>query len=162
MRESVFYGRDIYSTVITDGGIGLFRLSSGQWEEVIPPQRQSISGLKRHGDMLYFSSDLDGVLNIYAYRPASGELLRLTNSEYGADYPYFSLSGDRLYYSEYSLGGYTPVSTAADTLRSDTASFEAPYRHTIAEMLSAQSEDLIAERGITNTLHLTAIIDERE
>ena len=160
MRESVFYGRDIYSTVITDGGIGLFRLSSGQWEEVIPPQRQSISGLKRHGDMLYFSSDLDGVLNIYAYRPASGELLRLTNSEYGADYPYFSLSGDRLYYSEYSLGGYRPVSTAAGTLRSDTASFDAPYRHPIAEMLSAQSEELIAERGISDTLDRADFMDE--
>lgn len=153
IRESVFIGGDIYCSVITDGGIGLFRYSADRWTTVVEPQSRSISGLKEYGGSLYFSSDLDGVLNIYRLDPVSCRLTRLTNSEYGADYPYFSPTDGRLYYSEYSLGGYRPVSLSADSLRHDSVSFSAPYRHPVAEMLSAQSEELLEERGIRDTLN---------
>ena len=76
------------------------------------PQHQSISGLKAYKDHLYFSSDLDGVLNIYRYDLGTDSLLKMTNSGYGADFPYFDPSGKTLYYCEYGPEGYRPVKAA--------------------------------------------------
>lgn len=155
LRESVFDGSSIYCSVIQENGIGIYRLCDGQWSEVVAPQGQSISGLKLHGRELYFSSDLDGVINIYSYNPGSGILLRRTNSEYGADYPYFDPSGEKVYYSEYSLGGYRPVSLPADRMRSDSSDFSRPFRHPMAEFLTRQTRSSFkpapgdtADRGI--------------
>lgn len=159
IRESVFDGEDIYCSVIMDDGIGLFRYSSGEWTEVVAPQSQSISGLRRHGHSLYFSSDLDGVINIYILNPGTGILKRLTNSEYGADYPYIDPAGGKLYYCEYGPDGYRPVSISAGTFRNDSASFSTPYRHPAAEMLSAQSDELLASRGIHDTLDFEDFMD---
>ncbi|HIZ85334.1 MAG TPA: hypothetical protein IAC04_02460 [Candidatus Coprenecus stercoravium] len=139
IRESVFDGPVIYSTVITDSGIGIFRYEDGKWSETAAPQRQSISGLKLYGRSLYFSSDLDGVLNIYRYSPGSGELVRVTNSEYGADYPWYDTDGG-LYYCEYGLKGYRPVHSGAGELLTDSADFTAPFKFPMAEYLTAQSE----------------------
>lgn len=140
IRESVFYGNDIYCSVIQPDGIGIYRLSEDRWTEITAPQAQSISGLKRHGDSLYFSSDLNGVLNIYVYSLADRTLTRVTNSEYGADYPFFDPASEKLYYSEYSLGGYRPVRSGPEQLIHDSADFSKPYTHPLAEFLTHQTE----------------------
>lgn len=140
VRETVFDGKDIYCSVIQDGGIGIFLYREGKWSEMIAPQGQSISGLKIFSRSLYFSSDLNGVLNIYRYGIDSGTLLRMTNSEYGADYPYYDPTGRRVYYCEYGLKGYRPVSSTPERLLQIPADFSNPYRHPVAEMLSRQSE----------------------
>ena len=141
IRETVFDGNDIYCSVIQDNGIGIYRFSGGKWTETVPPQNQSISGLKRHGRNLYFSSDLDGVLNIYSYCLDSGRLTRRTNSEYGADFPYFDPEGKTLYYCEYGTGGYRPVKASGSQLTAVPADFSEPYRHPMAEYLTRQTQD---------------------
>ena len=147
IREPVFDGDTIYSSVILEDGIGIFRLHDGAWHNVIAPQRQSISGLRIYGRCLYFSSDLDGVVNIYRYSLDSGTLRRLTNSEYGADYPYFDSENGRLYYCEYGLGGYRPVYAAADRLQDTVMSFDRPYSHPLAEFLTAQTDLFLDSSG---------------
>lgn len=141
IRESVFEGGKIYCSVIQENGIGIYCLTDGEWSEVIPPQGQSISGLKLSGRNLYFSSDLNGVLNIYTYSLDSNALTRITNSEYGADYPYFAPSGNRLYYCEYGMGGYRPVSSAASSMIEVPEDFSKPYWHPLADFLTDQTRD---------------------
>lgn len=143
IREQVFDGKDIYCSVIQEDGIGIYRLSGGRWTEVTAPQRQSISGLRLHGRDLYFSSDLNGVVNIYRYSlegTGGGHPVRITNSAYGADYPYFDPSSDTLYYCEYSLDGYRPVVSSPDQLTEVREDFSKPFRYPLAELLSAQTE----------------------
>lgn len=143
IREQVFDGKDIYCSVIQEDGIGIYRLSGGRWTEVTAPQRQSISGLRLHGRDLYFSSDLNGVVNIYRYSlegTGGGHPVRITNSAYGADYPYFDPSSDSLYYCEYSLDGYRPVVSSPDQLTEVREDFSKPFRYPLAEFLSAQTD----------------------
>lgn len=149
IRESAFIGKEIYCTVIQDGGIGVYRYSRGEWSEIIAPQGQSIMGLKFYRRNLYFSSDLNGVINIYRHDIDSGETVRMTNSEYGADYPYYDPDGRRIYYCEYGLDGYRPVSSSLRQLIEERADFSRPYRHPLAELLSNQSREYTA--GITDT-----------
>ncbi|HIZ86642.1 MAG TPA: hypothetical protein IAC03_00550 [Candidatus Coprenecus pullistercoris] len=138
-RESAFIGGSLFSTVITEDGIGIYRLRDGKWSETVRPQPQSISGLKAAGDILYFSSDLDGVLNIYCLDTRNGSLYRLTNSEYGADFPYYDPETRQLFYCEYGLGGYRLVCSGHDRLQRKPADFKEAYRHPLAEFLSAQA-----------------------
>lgn len=155
IRESVFDGGDIYCSAIQEDGIGIYRLADGEWSEIIPPQGQSISGLKINGRKLYFSSDLNGVLNIYTYCLDSNALTRITNSEYGADFPYYGPSGEKLYYCEYGLKGYRPVSATPDQLTETPENMSRPYGHPLAEFLTNQTRDAYtpspsdtADRGI--------------
>lgn len=141
IRESVFDGNDIYCSAIQDNGIGIYLYSNGTWSEIIAPQGQSITGIKLYGRSLYFSSDLNGVVNIYRYDLDSRSLFRMTNSEYGADYPYFDPTGEKVYYCEYGLDGYRPVSSTTGQLIQVPADFSEPYSHPLAEMLTRQSEE---------------------
>ena len=58
------------------------------------------------GSRLYFSSDRTGIANIYAWEPASGEILQLTNLVSGAYTPAPSPDGTRLAYIGYTSRGY--------------------------------------------------------
>ena len=152
IRESVFVGGILYCSVILEDGIGIFRLDpqSEKWSGTVAPQHQSISGLKAYKDHLYFSSDLDGVLNIYRYDLGTDSLLKMTNSGYGADFPYFDPSGKTLYYCEYGPDGYRPVKADYAQLCDTAADFSKPYRWPLAELLSAQSEKRL-ENSMTDS-----------
>ena len=143
IRESVFVGDTVYCSVILEDGIGIFSISlpEREWSMTVAPQHQSISGLKAYKDNLYFSSDLDGVLNIYRYDLGADPLLKMTNSGYGADYPYFDPSGKVLYYCEYGLDGYRPVKAEYAQLSNTAADFSTPYKWPLAEIISAQSKE---------------------
>ena len=143
IRESVFVGDTVYCSVILEDGIGIFSISlpEREWSMTVAPQHQSISGLKAYKDNLYFSSDLDGVLNIYRYDLGADSLLKMTNSGYGADYPYFDPSGKVLYYCEYGLDGYRPVKAEYAQLSNTAADFSTPYKWPLAEIISAQSKE---------------------
>lgn len=153
IRESVFIGDTVYSSVITENGIGIYRLVSPSegWSVTVMPQSQSISGLKAFRHNLYFSSDLDGVVNIYRYNLQDSTLHRITNSEYGADYPYFDPEGRTLYYCEYGTDGYKPVRATTDMLQDSMADFSRPYRYPLAEVLAHQAKERIDSLAAKDT-----------
>ncbi len=155
IRESVYIGGDLYASVVQPGGIGVYRLRDGAWTEVIKPQSQSIISLRAIDGNLYFTSDLDGVNNIYTYDIASDKLTRITNSRYGADYPYIDPVTNNLYYSQYGLLGYAPVVTALEERDSTVKSFDEPYKFPVAEALAAQ----IREQGVAPLEGLTPGVD---
>ncbi len=107
--ESAFVGEDIYCTVLFESGVSVYRYDNREWSEILTPQHISISSLKSNGEFLYFSSDVDGLNNIYSYYPDQDVLMAISNSQYGAKYPYV-IGGD-IYYSDFSLNGYRPVRT---------------------------------------------------
>jgi hypothetical protein len=58
------------------------------------------------GSQLYFSSDRTGIANIYAWKPATGEVSQVTNVVAGAYTPAPSPDGKRLAYIGYTSRGF--------------------------------------------------------
>lgn len=151
IKESVFIGGDIYCSAILDKGLGIYKYSDGDWSEIVPQQNQTIVGMKGYKNGLYFTSDLDGVNNIYYYDLSTQKLTALTNSKYGASDPYIEPQSRILYYSEFDQMGYHLAKNPLDSLPRREKSFENPYRHPIAEMLSSQAK-MSASASITDTV----------
>jgi len=138
LKESVFTPEGIFSTVIMDSGLALYRYRDGEWKEMIPQQHQTISQLRFSEGRIYFSSDQDGVLNIYAYNLSDCSTVRVTNSLYGAEYPYLSTTDSALYFSDFGRLGYRVVRIGTDSLRCDEADFSRPADYPLARMLTQQ------------------------
>ena len=135
--------RSIYASIITGKGMGLYRYD-GAWHRVVDPQSRMIRDLQAAGDsLLYFVSDLDGLSNMYALRPAQDpdsapELQRLGSAPFSAAHP--SLDGDgTLYYADYDYHGYQPVAIPLDSVARSRASFDEPVVNEVAERNSAQA-----------------------
>ncbi len=141
IKEAVFVGKKIYASVIAKEGIALFALepASGEWSRETPWHRRSINRLGRFGEDLVFESDLNGTNNIYGYNPVLKFLHRLTNSRFGAFFPYPSQDGSLLYYSDFDRSGYKIVSVRKDSLLWEPASFLTTVSYPAAEMMSLQS-----------------------
>ena len=158
---SVWLDDRIYALIITEKGLGLYRIDmSGVWENIIEDQNAAITELQATDEALYFLSDMDGVMNVYMFNPEQGSLRRLTNSEYGASEPH--IYDGALYYSEAHLKGKYPVKIQLDSivpcgseydprfLLSVTGSpingkIETPYRYVVAETLTAQAKEALGE-----------------
>ena len=141
LQSSVWASESLlYVSVLTDSGLGIYayNLDSGIWNMVVPHQYQSITRLRFHDGLLWFSSDLNGTDNIYAVNPQTDpvQLFMLTNSKYGAFGPYPTIGA--LYYSDYSYAGLRPVVAHIDSLKWEGAHFEQPYEPLHAKKLSEQ------------------------
>ncbi|MEN6618461.1 MAG: hypothetical protein ABFC28_03035 [Rikenellaceae bacterium] len=138
IKESVFFGKGIYATVITDKGMGLFylNLKTGAWSKEIDEQNMDITRLNSYGEGLYFESDLDGTNNLYCYRPEIKFLQRLTNSRFGAFAPFLDGANGIVYYSEYDKNGYRAVSAKLNDLLWQPATFINAYSYHEADILS--------------------------
>lgn len=155
LKEPVFVGGDIYCSAILEEGLGIYKLEDGGWKEIIPQHNSTIVGLKSYDEKgFYFSSDLDGVNNIYYYNIADESLERLTNSKYGASDPYIIPSENTLYYSEYSTMGYKLGKDALDTLNVKKMSFSHPHKRPVAEMITEQAKES-ALFEITDTIDIS-------
>ncbi|MBR1538470.1 MAG: hypothetical protein IJ636_03085, partial [Bacteroidales bacterium] len=129
---------DIFATIVTEKGMGLYRYR-GSWKSVVLPQSRMIRDLRADGDsLLYFVSDLDGLSNIYTFDPEKDLLHRVTSARFGAANPL--LEGDgTLYYSDYDHLGYQPVKAALDSLPRRIHSFWNPYVNELAERNARQA-----------------------
>jgi len=150
IQETVFVGDYIYATIIFPEGVGIWKISeddvlehSANWIEVLPAQACEVRNLRHshYRNGIYFASDLDGVLNLYAYAEESGELYRLTNSKFGANYPFVDSEHNALYYSEYDDKGYHIVRTPIDSLQVKPMDWNKPYVSPVIKALVAQKEE---------------------
>ncbi len=139
IKEIAYIGDTIYCSVILDKGLGIYCFDGTEWKEVIPQQNQTLTGMKSSDQYLYFTSDLSGVNNIYAYDTAKDSLYKLTNALYGASDGY--IDKDRLIYSEFGHKGYHLAQNNLSELKWEAADFTAPYKYPIAEMLSSQAKE---------------------
>lgn len=133
----------LYALIITESGMGLYKtdlsIGDGVWHNEIPDQHKYIQDLSSTGGNLYFTSDLDGLVNSYLYEPDLKLLRKLTNSRFGARYPHIDTQSGRLYWADFGLKGYQPVSAPLDSLDWRVADFEKPFVNDIAEHLSRQA-----------------------
>ena len=159
--ETVFIDEWLYATLATDAGLALLRiryrdLASGGWITVIPPQQAAISGLRHlKGQWLCFSSDRDGVQNIYALHPANERIFRLTNSRYGAESPYLDGEHQTLFFSEFDSRGFHLASLNFKELLWEEVNFlhredDAVLRTLVAQHAAAHPEPAVADSSYLN------------
>ena len=104
---------------------------------MIPQQNQTLTGLKSDGKYLYFTSDLSGINNLYAFDTGTSTLYKLTNALYGASDGF--IRDGVVYYSEFDHQGYHLAKNDLKDLKWEEADFASPYKYPIAEMLSQQA-----------------------
>ena len=101
-------GNEIYVTSVCNEGTGIMALDmkTGDWRDLVAPSFVNISGVFECDDMVCFHSDISGIDNLYATKPGSGRLYRVSNSYMGAFEGNLSSSGRKLAFSEYSAEGF--------------------------------------------------------
>ncbi|MFA7116224.1 MAG: hypothetical protein WC140_03170 [Bacteroidales bacterium] len=137
LQEITYLNGIIYSTIVTDQGMGIYKYDK-KWERVSPLTYKSISHLKSANNHLIFTSDLDGLQNIYSYNPTIKKLFRLTNSKYGAEYPIFGKGF--LIYSDYHYLGYRISKIDSSIIKPQKANFLSPYKDPVYTKLKKQEK----------------------
>lgn len=161
ITSATWSGDYIYMTALSAKGLAMYRAKYGydtnelleEWQMIIKPQTSKISDLSDEGDYLYFSSDMDGVNNIYKLQ--DGKIERITNDKYGASSPY--VYEGYIYYTAASSDGYYPVKaqlcSAADYNSSrdvvlNNGQLENLYVYPVAERLSQQAKAALEQEGL--------------
>ena len=140
----------------------LFRYDGNSWERVIAPQKRAIRSLQASGDsLLYFVSDLNGVSNIYGYRPENDELRQIASSPFSAANPYMDEEGS-LWYSDYDKHGYQPVKLASKDFENREASFSRPFLNPITEHNARQAEKYVVPLSAREDSLLRKSVDSLE
>ena len=134
--EPVLIGKDIFASGITEEGFSIYRLP--EWKPLFSPAHSKINRVFENGGLIWFTSDRDGVNNLYSVDPSTGEMLQRTSTRFGGNEFAFSPEGD-LYYSAPTTSGRVVRKLPADSLLAIPVSFGA-YPSKRAERLSAQEE----------------------
>ncbi|MBR4771997.1 MAG: hypothetical protein IK009_04610 [Bacteroidales bacterium] len=140
IKELVWIGDVLYCLIVTADGLGVYSMGDDGWSTAIAPQWQNISDMGaseirlngRMMEVLTFTSDVDGVSNIYAYVPRNHTVYRLINSPYGAACANGFLDGG-LIYSSYGRNGYSIVSTAAEDFELKVVDMSSPHSFPLAD-----------------------------
>ena len=132
--ELVWIGDDLYASGITDGGFSIYRVPG--WEPLFTPAHSKINRLFQRDSLIWFTSDMSGVNELYSLDPVSGEMLQRTCLRFGGREFAFSPEGD-LYYCAPTVKGRVVRVLAADSLFCRPVEFRA-MQVASAEMLSAQ------------------------
>ena len=139
VKENTYFKGEVYSTIVTKDGMAIYKNVGSSWKRISKIQHQSISHLRSTDDFIYFTSDLDGVLNTYTYYPDKDSLVRITNSKFGANFPY--ITNGTLYYSDFTLNGYKLAKNKIEELKPVVKNFAEPYLFPMAEFISQQQKD---------------------
>jgi len=129
-----------YCLVVTRDGLGLYSYDDEGWKVRIAPQWQNIADISgnelmidgRITPVITFGSDVDGVSNIYAYVPESGEVWQLINSPYGAAFA-GSYKDGALLYGSYGSAGYSLAVVSEADFEMKKTDMSAPYIFPLAE-----------------------------
>ena len=151
---------DLYATVMTHEGIGIFRFD-GAWRRVVDPQLRMIRDLRTDGDRLLFISDLDGLSNLYTFDPDRNDLDRISSVPVGAATPSLDDHGT-LYYADYDHLGYQPVSIALKEMARKKAFFHLPYINRFADSNAEQAAGHVVPRTAAEDSLLRLQIDSLE
>ena len=161
VTETVWLGDRIYAAGISEHGYGLYsiqdftsgglpdtgtdavaRKTSPAMTQELGPEPVKITRLHVNGGDILFTSDKNGVNELYRYSPQTRRLYQMTSTEYGAEGFAFSPDRKKLYFSASSAAGkIIRCSDTADLLEKET-SFEDIHRYVIPDALSAQEKEL--------------------
>lgn len=121
-------------------GITIRQLDSrtGEWTETLSPTWANITSPVWSNGKLYFESGADGTNNIYAMDFPGGKPYKLTTARFGAFTPALSTDKKNLLFADFQSGGYNISSVPLDKAKARPADFNNPYKHKLAETISAQ------------------------
>ncbi len=86
--------------------IRMYNLKTQSFRNLLPFSDQIASRPVDYGEFVIYSSTYTGINNIYAVNKATGEILKITNSRFGAFEPDVSPRGNKLAYSDYTAMGF--------------------------------------------------------
>ena len=144
-KEGVMYNGKIYATAITEKGVGLYSCERGSsafggWVAEIEDQSRRIESLRVIKEGICFTSDLNGVSNLYVYEPETEKTRQMTNARFGVGGASLFPDGKRILYPNFSHLGYDMVSSGSDSLLRKEVSMTEPYRYEIADKLSEMAD----------------------
>lgn len=133
--ESVWMGDSLFTSAVTKDGMGIYTLP--EYKPLMKPVFNKIHSLFQRDGRICFTSDLNGVNELYSLNPSSGEIERRSNSEQGGTD--FAFAGDTLYYSSLRTSGRMIYAT--DTLFRKPFNTETDsYKWAMADVLSEQEK----------------------
>ena len=155
--EPVWTKDGVFVSGISDEGYTIYRISSVDgafsrrlgWAPLFPAAHAKINRLFGRDGLIWFTSDMNGVNNLYSVDPADGTVLQRSNTRFGGNEFAFSPEGD-LYYSAPRVKTREIRKIAADSLLALTVKFEAPF-HPVAEAMSAM-EPAQPEKAFSTTV----------
>lgn len=103
-------GRSVAAGVLSVKGNGLylFDVSRGSVRTLIPHRTDEHPKTPVFAkNFIFYSSDYSGIDNIYAINLKNGSRFQVTSRNYGAYFPSVSESGKTLYFSDYTVKGYS-------------------------------------------------------
>lgn len=140
--ETEWVGGRVYASAIAAGGLGIYDAGDG-FRRLLDCGHSAVKQLFVHDGTLYFTSDLGGVDELYAFKPGAGQAYRITNTAQGAQSFCFLPDGG-LAYSMLTRDGRYIYSTAADELPEPLAAdFAVNHRYEFAEDLTAGGPGVI-------------------
>jgi len=100
--------KSLVMVVLGDQGMAVIRIEIAHKniEILVPFSFTNISQSVLHHQNLVYKGASDGTSNLYSLDLATGVTRKLTTSRYGVSEPSFSVSGDSLYYVDYTADGY--------------------------------------------------------
>lgn len=149
-EATMAFGR-LYICGISDKGYGLYSIelnkaytASGfnEIKTVLQPQPVKLQRIRPHRGSLYFTSDKNGVNELYRLDPEKKDLAQVTSTEYGASDFCFSPDGSMLYYVALRHDGNPVKGIETDSLHEKATSYSEIHRYRIADELSRQEKAL--------------------
>lgn len=134
--EPVWAGGVLYVSCISAEGFGIYRAED--YSAVLGAAKVKIKQLFSRDGKIYFTSDRDGVNNLYRFDPVSGELVQQTSARYGMSDFAFTEGGDSLYVSVPGLKQRGIHVVAAADLMEKPVSLQEITAQPFAEELCAQ------------------------
>ena len=135
LTESEWIGDELYACAVTSDGQGIYKVRDA-YCKLLDCGRSSVRQLFVHDGTLCFTSDLNGVDELYGYVPGEAVARRLSSTPAGASS--FRFTGSSLVYSEQSHDGRfikaTPLYAMLDPAEAD---FGNRHRYVFAEELTA-------------------------
>lgn len=117
------------------------------WNTLLAPQPVKIRRLQARGNELLFTSDKNGVNELYSFSTESGKLRQLTSTAYGATDFCFSEDGKTLYYAASTADGKLLKCTRSSDLLDRETGFSDIHRYRIADEMSRQEKELAETFG---------------
>ena len=135
--ESEWLGDDIFACAITSSGQGIYNVRDGFSKE-LDCGYNTVKNLFSGSGSIWFTSDLNGVDELYSFTPGSGEAWRISSTGGGASSFCFSPQRDSLYFSAQTPQGRFLYVTPADSLPTPVrADFGVRHRYEFADDLEA-------------------------
>ncbi len=119
--------------------LGSLNRLTGEFKALSSPDYRDLRNPEFHNGKLYYTSARTGIDNIFSIDLSTGIVSQLTSVPFGADYP--SVSGNSLYFSNYSSNGYRVAVQDVNSFSKDRSATE-EMAYTLAEKLANQEDTI--------------------